>query len=152
MIRRCTNKNTKRYKHYGGRGIEVCKRWRDFANFFADMGHRPSSKHSIDRINNNGNYEPSNCRWATSVQQHANQRHLGGSKKGQVAGELNPMATLSEMQVIDIKKSFPYTSKRGPRSKDDMRKIQLLCQKYNIPIQLAQRISSGKRWGHITIP
>jgi len=72
MIQRCTNKNQRSYKDYGGRGITVCERWLKFKNFYADMGERPSKEHSIDRIDVNGNYEPGNCRWATQAEQHAN--------------------------------------------------------------------------------
>ncbi len=75
MKDRCYNSKAVSYKHYGGRGITVCNRWRQsFANFLADMGLRPSSKHSLDRIDNDGNYEPSNCRWATRIQQNRNKR------------------------------------------------------------------------------
>jgi hypothetical protein len=74
MKARCSNLNSTRYEDYGGRGIRVCERWLSFENFYADMGDRPSAKHSIDRINNDGNYEPSNCRWATPLQQRHNQR------------------------------------------------------------------------------
>jgi len=70
MRKRCLNKNNKDYKNYGGRGIKVCDRWlNSFENFYVDMGGRPSAKHSIDRINNDGDYEPSNCRWATAKEQ-----------------------------------------------------------------------------------
>ena len=65
MIQRCTNPNHINYHRYGGRGIEVCERWRKFENFLKDMGERPEGL-TLDRQNNNGNYEPSNCRWVTS--------------------------------------------------------------------------------------
>lgn len=74
MQRRCRNPNATRYERYGGRGIKVCERWKGedgFANFLADMGERPDGK-TLDRVNNDGNYEPSNCRWATPLEQGAN--------------------------------------------------------------------------------
>lgn len=69
---RCLNPTKKDYPRYGGRGIKVCERWMTFDNFLADMGMKPSRKHTIDRINNDGNYEPSNCRWATRLVQSRN--------------------------------------------------------------------------------
>ena len=73
MRSRCNTPTDTDYKDYGGRGIKVCARWDDFAAFFSDMGERPAS-HTIDRINVHGDYEPSNCRWATAKTQNNNKR------------------------------------------------------------------------------
>lgn len=75
MKSRCLNIKDKDYPQWGGRGIEVCDEWvNSFVNFYRDMGKRPTDKHSLDRTNNDGNYEPSNCRWATPSQQQSNKR------------------------------------------------------------------------------
>jgi hypothetical protein len=73
MIQRCTNPNRAGYKDYGGRGIGVCERWSSFANFLADMGERPAGM-SLERIDTDGSYEPSNCKWATRLEQSRNRK------------------------------------------------------------------------------
>lgn len=78
MISRCRDAGNASFKHYGARGITVCERWRDFLRFLADMGERPSLDHQIDRIDNDGNYEPGNCRWLTRAENNARRRDPGG--------------------------------------------------------------------------
>ena len=88
MRERCLKSNTKEYENYGGRGIKVCDKWLDnFDNFLEDMGSRPTSKHQIDRIDNDGNYEPDNCHWVIQLYNARNKR-----------------TTLTEHQVRDIRK------------------------------------------------
>lgn len=72
---RCNNSNNAKFEHYGGRGIKMCREWQDnFAVFIADVGRRPEGKYTLERIDNDGNYEPSNCQWATYATQNRNNR------------------------------------------------------------------------------
>jgi hypothetical protein len=80
MLSRCRNQNHPAYKNYGGRGISVCEPWTKFENFLDGMGPRPEG-HSIERIDNDGNYEPGNCRWATPKEQSENQRTMTLDRK-----------------------------------------------------------------------
>jgi hypothetical protein len=80
MRGRCNNPRNAAFKYYGGRGIKVCDEWKSFEQFLADMGPKPNRELSLDRINNNGDYEPSNCRWATKIEQMKNRRKWGSQK------------------------------------------------------------------------
>lgn len=75
MLHRCSNPNSPFWKDYGGRGISVCAEWRDYERFLKDVGKKPSPHHSLDRIDNNGDYSPGNVRWATWKQQIRNRRN-----------------------------------------------------------------------------
>lgn len=78
MLSRCRNKKSRDYRYYGGRGISVCRRWLKFKNFLSDMGPA-KNRLTIDRINNDGDYEPINCRWATYLEQAQNKRAYGSA-------------------------------------------------------------------------
>jgi hypothetical protein len=94
MRQRCNNPNDKEYANYGGRGVKVCERWdRSFAAFLSDMGTRPSSKHSIDRENNEKGYEPGNMRWANPAQQVRNRRI---TRRVEYQGQLRSTADLAD--------------------------------------------------------
>ncbi len=97
---RCFNKRFRAFHRYGGRGITMCDRWRTFTNFLEDMGPRPSPDHSIDRFpNNDGNYEPGNCRWATQTEQ-ANNRH--SSHFLECDGERHTMSEWSRIVGVKV--------------------------------------------------
>lgn len=102
MKSRCYNPNLNRYSIYGGRGINVCDRWlNSFDNFLADVGHRPSKDYSLDRIDVNGNYEPSNVRWADRKTQARNKR---SNRVVDIAGERMSLAEACERAGVNYKK------------------------------------------------
>lgn len=93
MLNRCRNKNCNNYDRYGGKGIKVCDRWKYFENFWEDMKDGYTDQMTIDRIDNNGNYEPSNCRWVNAKEQL---RHKSTIKRFEYAGELLTIPQLAE--------------------------------------------------------
>ena len=101
MLKRCSNTNSEQYANYGGRGIQVCERWKKFENFYADMGECPAG-HSLDRIDNNGNYEPRNCRWATQKQQVRNKQN---TFMVEFEGKQIALAELCERHGLPLKRT-----------------------------------------------
>ena len=120
MLTRCRNNKQRCYTNYGSRGITVCERWHSFENFLADMGERPTGL-SLDRINNDGNYEPGNCQWATAKEQRANQQRYGQK--------------LFSREVIAIR--------------NDTRSQHTIAAEYAISIAMVSSIKSRKRWQNI---
>lgn len=102
MRQRCGNPRIKCYRNYGGRGIKVCTRWQIFANFLEDMGIPPADR-SIERINNDGNYEPGNCKWATREEQSKNQRRR------------TMPSHCSKGHMLTPENLYHYVTKRGSR-------------------------------------
>ncbi len=104
MKTRCCNEKSRNYKYYGGRGITICDRWlNSFQNFYEDMGEKPKGL-TIERINNNGNYKPSNCRWATRKEQGNNKRNNHILNCGRLS-----LTVAQWARILDIKAHILYT-------------------------------------------
>lgn len=99
MLSRCRNPNYPQFKDYGGRGIRVCERWKTYSAFAEDMGERPPGM-TLDRIDNDGNYEPGNCRWATRKEQQRNQR---ANSRVEIEGKTYLAVELAEQIGVETK-------------------------------------------------
>ena len=132
--RRCNNKNAVNYGDYGGRGITYCERWEKFENFFADMGESPRGK-SIERKNNEGNYEPRNCKWATRKEQGANKRnnrYLEFNGQNLTIAEWTRKTKLPKDRIWNRHYVLRWSVEKTlttPARKGNYRKIKQLCMK-----------------------
>jgi len=103
MLHRCENPRATGYRYYGARGIKVCEQWHDFENYYADImrliGPCPRPNMSLDRIDNDGDYEPGNVRWATSLQQSKNSRTPGSSRRNWTGTGLTPIRSRSSNRL-----------------------------------------------------
>ncbi len=115
MRRRCSDKKRPEYKDYGGRGISFCERWNSFENFLADMGSRPSRFHTLDRKDNNGDYSPQNCQWATKKEQASNRRSSSLWTSG---GVTYPLACWAES--LGVKRTTLGARLRKAKSQEEI--------------------------------
>lgn len=136
MRRRCLNEGEPGFPNYGGRGIKICQRWLRFENFYADMGPRPTRSHSLDRIDNDGNYEPTNCRWATREQQARNTRRnrfvtaMGRTltcsewdrERGFSAGRVQCRLSMGWSEEDAVTRPLAYQKGKGRTGKEQMRR------------------------------
>jgi hypothetical protein len=135
MCQRCYYEKSEAYELYGGRGIRIHERWRDFENFLADVGPRPSKDRSIDRIDTNGHYEPGNVRWATWAEQNKNRRpykkplrrpDVSVEQVAKVYAETKNMAKTAERLHISPSTVFQRLHQVGKNRKEKRKKVPLL--------------------------
>lgn len=161
MRQRCGNPKNSRYGNYGGRGIKICSRWNKFENFYADMGTRPSKSHSINRIDNDGDYRPDNCCWSTRSEQQKNKRP--GDTKKLVRGDRHWTRKNRDKAVEVAKKNISLAHgslEKNPNAKLTLKKAQqmkkiynkspmrmeLLGEKFGVGRETARKVVRGLLW------
>lgn len=115
MRRRCYSPKYHCYDRYGGRGITICERWNEFNNFLADVGQRPGPDFSIERIDNDGNYEPSNCKWATKLEQCRNKSNTYTDEEDRIVRDAVARGLNFKQAAELIGKSYSSVSMRSFR-------------------------------------
>lgn len=157
MKSRCLNSRHRDYSKYGGRGITVCERWQDsFSSFLLDMGERPSEEYSLDRIDNNGPYDPSNCRWATKTEQAQNTRMTHWVEVNGVTKCLSDWAASSGVPLAQLVRRLqrgwaPERAVRPERSRRDLffyqgdyYTLKSLAEAHGLkPVDLRYRLNKG---------
>lgn len=124
MMQRCLNMNSLAYRHYGVRGIAICDRWlNSFENFLEDMGPKPDPKLTLERIKNDGNYEPGNCKWATKKEQAHNTRTVQKARINRMWGEELPKPKRYESNGAVMKDLFDF----------ELRQQKVICASCDIP-------------------